>query len=220
MEATISKFILDNATCVILGAWNTAILNPMWLAQKVFDLPQDAQMPMELSGGILGIPTYFRAQIKGLYIIPTAEKFIINPSKEEEALFELTDIAVSKLYNILPHTPILALGHNFSYEIEGDEVFSLDFDFSAYHWGKIYKNIEASPASEALIQHSLYLMGDPYVILNISFKIAGEKKFLNLNYHYQVDNDSDKIKNALGKFRQNYKHSKLISITLIAEKGA
>ena len=192
----------------------------MWLAQKIFDLPQDAQLPLELSGGILGIPTYFRAQIKGLYIIPTAEKFIINPSKEEEGLFELADIAVSKLYDILPHTPILALGHNFSYEIEGDEAFSLDFDLSASRWEKTYKNIGASPAPEALIQHSLNLSGDPFVILNVSFKIIGEKKFLNLNYHYQVDNDSDKIKNALSKFHQNYKHTKLISATLIIEKGA
>ena len=173
---------------------------------------------MELASDLTTINISIRAKIKDLFFIPTTEKLIINPSKADEDLFKLADTVTLKLYKTLPYTPIAAIGHNFSYELEEGETFSIDIDFSAYYCKEIYKNVGASPGPVSLIQHSLFLRDDTHVILNLSFKMTEEKRILSMNYHYQVDNDSDKIKHALSKFYKNYQNSELTSSKLITKE--
>jgi hypothetical protein len=167
---------------------------------------------MELA---VGISTNIRAKIRDLFFIPTAEKLIINPSKEKEELFQLADTAASALYETLPYTPITAIGHNFSYELEESETFSLSIDFSVSNCEELYKNIDVKTGNNSLVQHSLFLSKDSYVVLNLSFKIIDDKKIISMNYHYLVNNDNNRIKHALGKFNQNYQHSKIITSQLI-----
>ena len=169
---------------------------------------------MELA---FGISTNIRAKIRDLFFVPTAEKLIINPSKEEEELFQIADTAASALYETLPYTPITAIGHNFSYELEESETFSLTIGFSASNCEEMYKDI-AKPGNNSLVQHSLFLSKDSYVVLNLSFKIIDDKKIISMNYHYQVNNDNNRIKHALGKFNQNYQHSKIITSQLITKE--
>jgi hypothetical protein len=125
------------------------------------------------------------------------------------------DKSIDDLYATLPYTPIEAVGYNFLYELEESENFVMDVDFEASHYDKIFKTIKASAGTESVIQHSLSLNDDAYVILNLQHKISSKKKFLTINYHYQTNNDKERIKNSLAKFYSNYKHSKLISSKLI-----
>ncbi len=167
---------------------------------------------MELS---IGISTKIRAKIKDLFFIPTPEKLIINPSKEEEELFKLADKAASTLYDTLSYTPIAAIGHNFSYELEENEAFSIDINFGAVNFKDIYNEISASPDNSSFIQHSLYINDDTDVVLNLSCKIIDGKRYLSMNYHYQVNNNNEKIRNGLSKFHKNYIHSKITNSKLI-----
>ena len=174
MEEKISKFVLEEATYVLVGAWNTAILNPKWIASEILKLPQGTSIPMELA---VGPAMSVRAKIADLYFIPSSDKLIINPSKEDEELFKLADTAINTLYNTLPYTPIEAIGYNFLYELEENEDFAVDINFEASRYNELYKTINASAGHESTIQHSLSLNNDAYVVLNLLLKKSGKRTF-------------------------------------------
>lgn len=171
---------------------------------------------MELA---IGTSINIRAKIEELFFITTAEKLLINPSKEEDELFKLADTAASDLYKTLPHTPIEAIGHNFSYTLEEDEAFPIDLDSQFSNCKDSYKNIDAMIGPTSSIKQALLLKDDAHVILYITYTITKEKSILSMNYHYKVDNDCDKIKHALSKFFINYQHSKLTNTKLITKEN-
>lgn len=174
--------------------------------------PPKTNVEMELA---VGTALQVRAKIKNLFFLPSADKLIISPAEESEDLFKLADTAASELYKTLPYTPIEAVGYNFAYELESGESFSLPVDFSGVRNKDVYKNIGASASSVSLLQHALVPEDDTAAVLNMSYKIAEEKKLLIMNYHYQVQNDGDKISHALGTFLKNYRHSKAVSSKMI-----
>lgn len=189
-----------------------AILNPKWIASEILRLPKGTSVDMELG---IGPALSVRAKIADLYFIPSNERLIVNPSKEDEKLFQLVDKSIDDIYRTLSYTPIEAIGYNFLYELEENENFVMDVDFEASHYDKIFATIKASAGTESVIQHSLSLSEDAHVILNLQHKISAKRKFLTINYHYQTNNDKERIKNSLAKFYLNYKHSKLIFSKLI-----
>ena len=195
-----------------MGAWNVAILNPKWIASEIMKIPAGTPIPMELG---LGPSISVKAKIADLIFIPSSERLLISPSKEDEEMFKGTDEAVEKIYSLLPYTPIEAVGYNFLYELEENEDFLVGINFQASHYNEMYKDIGASAGSESAIQHSLALFDDAYVILNLLLKISGKKKLLSFNYHYQVNDNKEKIKQSLNKFYKNYKHSQTVTQKLI-----
>lgn len=156
-----------------------------------------------------------RAKIKNIYFIPSSDKLIMIPAEEKEDLFKLADTAVLELYKTLPYTPIEAIGYNFVYELDAGESFALAMDFSGVRYEEVYEKIGASAGAVSLLQHALIPEEDKAAILNMSYKIADDKKLLVMNYHYQVQNDSDKINHALGAFLKSYRHSKSVSSKMI-----
>jgi hypothetical protein len=189
-------------------------LNPKWIASEIMNIPTGTSIPMELG---LGPSISVRSKIADLVFIPSSERLIVNPSKEDEELFKHTDEAITRLYNLLPYTPIEAIGYNFQYELEENEDFTIDIDFQASRYNEIYKNIGASAGTESAILHSLALHDDAYVVLNLQLKISGKRKLLSFNYHYQINYSKEKIQKSLNKFYNNYKHSQTVAQSIIKE---
>ncbi len=194
-----------------MGAWNTAILNPNWLCKQIFELPKDKQIPIEIS---FDVKVSLKYTINDLIIIPGIEKLIIYPAREEEKLFESIVSATSLLYDKLPHTPITAIGHNFRYELTNDERF-VDIGFDFTNEQEAFKSISSQDIQSTTIAHSLSLQEDKEVILKLNFQKTKDKSIIDLNYHYQVNNDDKKIKFALSNYFGNYKHSIAIKSNFI-----
>lgn len=55
----------------IVGAWNTAILTPEWVAQRVDWLKTDEKIPVEVS---IGIPQIIRFRLHGVIVQPTSNR--------------------------------------------------------------------------------------------------------------------------------------------------
>jgi len=202
--------------CIIVGAWNTAILNPNWIAKEILILGEGEQISVEYSADI---PIRFRIKIKDLYFIPNNDRLIINPSVLDNKLFELVNQSSLELYNKLPYTPITAIGHNFVYELDDDENFYPQIDFSVAKNRELYKTFHASPGSQSILRHSLLLEQDKFVILNLAFKQENGRKILDMNYHYQVDEDPNKIRHSLSRFFDNFNNSEFTKSQLIKKGG-
>ena len=198
-----------------MGAWNVAILNPQWVAKNIFETKEGTHIPTEIS---IGTTANFRYQIENLYFLPAPDKLIINPVKEDDKTIKHIDKACLDLFELLPHTPITAIGNNYAYKLEENENFSLDINFETSNLKETYEIIETVPSTSSSLKHSLTLNDDSDVILNLSYKISEKQKEIHMNYHYQVDNKTEKIKHALCMFHKNYQHAKLIESKLIIKE--
>jgi hypothetical protein len=215
MEETISRFITQDATLVMVGSWNLAILNPKWFADQIMHVPPGTQFKVEMAVG----PTLqLRATIDGLIFIPAIDRVIMAPREETDELIRLVDNAAVDLYKKLPYTPIEAVGYNFTYELEEHEAFSGVVDFRTEVYEEVYKKLDCKSASTSTMLHSIQI-GDEPGLLNLTYKIAEGRKALVLNYHHPVEFSAEKINSALGKFYANYQHSKLVSSILITKAG-
>jgi hypothetical protein len=212
-----SKFLLNEATCVVVGAWNLAILNPRWIATEILKLPEKTQIPIEMA---IGPSISLKASISDLFITPGSDRIIISPAREDKALFQVADKIINDLYATLPHTPITAIGYNFSYELEEGEEFAIAISFEATRFSDVFKTFGAAAGSSSMIQHSLALYEDAYVVLNLVQKMEETKKSVAMNYHYQTNNDKKQIENSLNKFLSSYKHSQAAISKLIKKEVA
>ena len=200
---------------MLLGSWNSAILNPKWLSEKVFDIKEETYN-MEIS---MDMFLKTRIKIQDIYFMPTQNNLTIftsNNVKDVQESFKLIEKATKKIFELLPFTPISAIGHNFIYELGESEVFSLELHFQGANYSALYKKISGKPIESSLVKHTIVLDEDNLVQLNINYKTE-TKKTLELNYHYKVDNNNDKIKYSLSRYFLNYQHSQNVVDNLIVK---
>ena len=201
---------------MLLGSWNSAILNPKWLSEKVFDIKEETYN-MEIS---MDMFLKTRIKIQDIYFMPTQNNLTIFPSnnvKDVQESFKLIEKATQKIFELLPFTPISAIGHNFIYELGESEVFSLELHFQGANYSALYKKISGKPIESSLVKHTIVLDEDNLVQLNINYKTE-TKKTLELNYHYKVDDNNDKIKYSLSRYFLNYQHSQNVVDNLIMKR--
>jgi len=144
-----------------------------------------------------------RVRIEGLHFRLSNSVIVIEPDKlDDEYLHKLENIS-KKLFDKLPHTPITAIGHNFKYKLEEDENFKIGSDFDAKLWHSLYSGVNSKGFELSTLKHTIKL-DDDFVLLNLSYSLSSEMKQLEMNFHYQVNQDKDKINDALLKYVKNY----------------
>lgn len=162
----------------------------------------------------MGLPHVLKVRIDNLNFTVSNDRVVISPTHAgDETLKKLNSIA-DKLFSKLPYTPITAIGHNYTYELEDNEEFLLGVNFSSKDYSQLYKGIDANITNESELKHSVKLNSDTDLILNIKYKID-LKKYINLNFHYQVDLKKNIVENNINKFYNNYLKSKEILNSLI-----
>ena len=161
--------------------------------------------------------TRIRYEIKDeMYFYPENGRIYANPLNESEKSIKYIENFMSKLYNLLPHTPIIALGNNFNYELETKEDYLEKFISNKSDITKFYKKFGAEFIGDYEVMKSLkFPKHDTDLILNIKFISKNNKRYLNFNYHYQIDGNSNKIKNSIKKYFRNFKYSLKIKSKLI-----
>jgi hypothetical protein len=199
----------------MVGAWNLAILNPKWFANKIMHVPEGTEFELEMG---VGPAMKLRAKIAGLIFIPAADKVIIAPVEENVELIKLADSSAIELHGILPLTPIDGIGYNFTYELEENESFPGTVNFSSEHNKEEYQKFGGRAASTSTMLHSVKIEDEPDVVLNLTYQLLEGKRSLQMNYHYSIELKTEKVKFALGKFYKSYEHSKRVSSVLITKE--
>jgi len=67
-DLVISNLVLDQASEVIIGAWNPAIVNPPWIAKDILGITDNPKMSLNLA---VGASTNMQATIDEISFIPT-----------------------------------------------------------------------------------------------------------------------------------------------------
>ena len=111
------KPVITEWTIVILGRWNTAIFNPKWLGENIFD---DKKLTIEVA-----MDAGFPMQITGdkVLLIPREDRLILAPTEISDVCLRKVEEISVKLLQLLSHTPVARIGLNFGYETELDQNF-------------------------------------------------------------------------------------------------
>ena len=199
------KFYCD---VTIIGAWNKSIINPIWLKEQFPSLFKDSDIKSELK---IGSSLTFRHTIDNVSIEVMDDRILfITEFEQKKNLKFIADLSLF-ICEKLPHTPILAIGHNFIYtprntlkgiekllNNEQQEQLIQKFN-SGYH---IENQFHFSFAEHKKILKIILINNKKERYINVSF-----------NYHYLIQSNED-IRNALNEFIKNYHDSKQKLINL------
>src|SRR5437867_2471575 len=106
--------VLEHWTIVVAGAWNANIFTPAWVSANVFN-GQNINLEMQIGPGGPAIKYHF-----GRMTLIVKSDMIIAGAREPttEAMDEMSG-ALRKILELLPYTPVTALGVNFGFREAG-----------------------------------------------------------------------------------------------------
>jgi hypothetical protein len=187
-------------SAIILGNWNPKIFTPLWIKTQLFEIETREEIEIQLDFNDLELG--FRYQ--NLFISPrqnlldikidSIDKFFSNATTNEESFANV----LIRIFNLLPQTPIKALGINVAYTFQAND-----------------KNVFVNPISDiksplkGFETNSVRRSAkkENYIINIISEKPSDHTVIVTINYHYhkiikfekafmsQHINDAEKILN-------------------------
>jgi hypothetical protein len=178
------KPVFATWTIVLIGRWNVSIFNPEWLGKNLFDnkellvdFPMEPGLPLRITGD-------------NVLMIPHSDRIVFGAKEGTDAYLHHMEALALKLLGILPHTPVMAVGVNFGYEVEPipEEIRSA------------FKN----PHAEKFVTYELETLSKSFKwgckhddqIVNMEFELSGDKLLVKFNFHSDSQ-DTDKAIEAI-----------------------
>lgn len=155
---------------VIVGSWNPRIFTPVWIKTNLLGLTSD----QEIKGMVNFEDMDFGFQYEGILLFPKSNLIEVNFDGYDEKKGSMVSSIVVKILELLPQTPIKALGVNIRYAIDRNE--SSDFT-------KAINNINCKFGEFELSQIKQSRNKSSYQI-NIISDITKDKIFATFNFHY------------------------------------
>lgn len=194
-EPMAAAFDFKTPAVVIVGHWNPAILNdPGWIAKHILDVPDGQQI--DLQAVVVG------NQVGPIQIAPEKQIWLFETCgmcctgqrlelycRDIDNLEQLYQV-VSKVAAKLPHTPMLAIGVNFSIKHTGDiAVLTPQFETpEAFDTLGAIRSQERSDSIEIinddLLEFGQY--GRVPTMMNLTRKTDFNAVELGFNYHSQM----------------------------------
>lgn len=193
--------IFGENSLILVGAWNPAILSPSWMGREVFDIPAGTEIPVQMEFASVpgAVP---RVTIQGISYVPAQDRlsFYINELTLER--LETIENYLSRILEILPHTPIRAFGENFEFlekepspdqlrifELQGNRIQELDFIRDLHS-----VNIKQS-----------FVLDD--CILNLNQILQDGALTIKFNFHYEVENANEARGKLANTFSRNLRRA-------------
>lgn len=96
---------------IAVGAWNPAIFSPQWIKQHLAPDPgQDVVMAIPMQA--MAFP---RLTVDGVNIYPTAQNYVMDCVELNDESLGKVATYFTRICELLPHTPVSALGLNFRF---------------------------------------------------------------------------------------------------------
>jgi hypothetical protein len=94
----------------MVGYWNRMIFSPDWIARMLFD---GAKVAIEVPlANPQGPPRFTVGDVR---LLVTAQRVMVLPTKEDEDTLRRVEATAIKILELLPHTPVTAVGINFQF---------------------------------------------------------------------------------------------------------
>ena len=181
------KKMFDFCNIIILGSWNTSIINPFWLTEQFPNLLKiKNKIPSAIKTELTITPApIFRYTFNDVTIESSNERLAFITKKNYKKQLNFIYSISSSIYDKLPHTPIIAVGHNFNYKLKSEKFSLIDKFFEVDKNLEVFQSINLE---EQIEQQNKYTFAFQNHILNLSLTNTNEEIIISFNYHYQIDN--------------------------------
>jgi len=168
----------SQVSAIALGNWNPKIFTPVWVKERLLCLNSEDEIKVQLDFNDMD----FGLQYKNLILIPKGTVLEIRTKSFEQADLQIFTKALMGIFDLLPQTPIKAIGINIIYN------FSKDADnryFTLLEKFVHFKGFEVTMARYSLKK-------DKYLANIIIEKKGLETVSVNFNFHYSRTIDLEK----------------------------
>ncbi len=161
---------INSANFIVLGNWNKKNFTPDWVKNNLFDNPNDIDFE-----GIVNFEDFdLGYSCNDLIIMPRENSLEISLKQfSVENITAATKLLI-KIFNLLPHTPLKAIGFNlkfFAKNNEDNELINLS--------NKLFSSSLTLPLTQIKFTENK----DTY-LLNIIIDNFNEDLIINYNFHY------------------------------------
>lgn len=173
----------DAFNVVAIGAWNPSIFSPEWAKEHLAD-DKDREVIMAIPMPMGNLPP--RLTVDGVNLYPSSVALAVDCVEYNDVSIEACGAKINKIAELLPHTPINAVGVNFRFwgDLDDSEVLADLFTFSDA--GRIKTQFVTSGA---LIKRAFRLSDS--TILNLSIDTFSEHLLVEFNFHSDVRRMAD-----------------------------
>lgn len=196
---------LSEWNIVLVGQWNPHILNAKWIAKELFGSTNiQIEAEMIIAPTIVG-PRY---SYDNLIIYPSVHRLLVGMKKgDEETLKKAEELAETTL-RLLNHTPIRALGINYSFLQEDPKEEILKIFNLSDNTKLLSAGLQNNSVTE-IVRKVPHLERD----LNLKISLFNKSSTLKIhfNYHKDVENADTGIEGLKGHVINLYQESLRLS---------
>ena len=191
----VARLLIQNSNVVIVGAWNPAIITPIWLRQQFPEFfPGDQYQAQFIAGPAVSV----RFTVNDLQIDPSNGRLVLSCAIDDQGKFESLPRLATAISERLPHTPVAAVGFNFVFEAAQRTVLAIDQFLDEQRQDRFYTDLGLTSRIERRVTHAFAL---PQSTLNLTYEYKPERTTLVFNFHYNVTN-SQQVRDALASFAE------------------
>ena len=123
---------------IVASSFNIPIINTVWLYRNKIFTEEELQ-----GASCLPVVVEIQTDLFRFNLVPERLQFSVNPS--HDAIKTLILLKIGKLIKLLPHTPFVAAGLNFVYQVapEGDDIYTLSRSIFYNEKAKLFKGLDA-----------------------------------------------------------------------------
>lgn len=173
-----AKIIADKSHFIVVGAWNPAILQADWLTNEFPEIT-----PSPLCVEIEVQTNNIRFDFSDFYLLPSNNRLVFIPKNNvDDTVLSRISILAKGIYDRLKFTPLGAVGSNFFFQLEKNEVFTS----SEIEREPVIKNLPDKLANASIISRSIkHTLSESDFNTNIMYDIVGVERSLLINFEYQ-----------------------------------
>lgn len=174
----------DAFNVIVVGAWNPAIFAPEWAKEYLADdKTREVVLAIPFPPG--NLPP--RLTVDNINLYPSTEALMVDCVEYNDAAIDRCTRKFQQLAELLPHTPVNAIGINFRFsgDLEDSDMLSSLFTFSDA--GMI--DSTRYRLSGAIIKRGFRLADS--TILNLSLDNSSDNLRVEFNFHTDVQRMSE-----------------------------
>jgi hypothetical protein len=177
------KELLETNTLIIAGAWNPAILTPVWVATEAMGLgSNNLDFPVKVQFPVAGSAGPIKYEFLGISYSAAPNAIIFFLGNCDEAGVRLSLNTAAEIIKLLRHTPITGFGFNSSYVIENPQLDLLHTFSAANELPSYVEDEDAALVS----QNWGASIKSKNMLLNIGLKYEADKVAIDFNVHFEV----------------------------------
>lgn len=165
-------------SAIALGNWNPKVFTPAWVKERLLDIKDESEIEVLLDFTDMD----FALKYKNLIVSPKRNILELQIKSFEKEDTQLFTIALIRIFDLLPQTPVKGIGINFIYSFSNDESKRY---LSLMSKEQYFKNFDVTMTRYTLKKE----MFTTNIIIE---KTATASAKITFNYHYNRSIDFEK----------------------------